>query len=289
MPNIKISDLPPIALPIDLSNTFIEVQAVEGGEDVSRKATVDQVAQAGGAPADATYVTLSLDATLTDERTLAGEATVVSITDNGAGSTVEIGIAALGIDTAKIALLAVDTGQLAANGVDNTKLADMAQDTIKGRQTGSGTGDPEDLTAAQVVAIISSFLPAAGYFNLTATDRVVGSNAGTSQTGDSVFLGGALAGDNNIADNVIAIGSNALAAAVQLDFAGSVVIGANAGQLLDDTRDPWVLIGFNACAALTGAAFHDGNTVIGTNALLISNQNNLQAKQSNQHQNNQLN
>ena len=267
MPNIKISDLPPIGLPIDLNTSFLEVQTVEGGEDVSRKATVDQIAQAGGAPADATYVTLSLNGTLTAERTLAGEAGVVSITDNGAGLTVEIGIDALGIDTAK----------LAADAVDNTKLADMAQDTIKGRQTGSGTGDPEDLTAAQVVAIISSSLPASGYFLLTATDRVIGSNAGTSNSGDNVFLANALAGDNNIADNVIAIGPNALAAAAQLDFDGSIVIGQNAGALIADTRDPWIIIGQNAAANIPGAAFHDGNTIIGTDALTTSVQSNLQA------------
>ena len=40
------------------------------------------------------------------------------------------------------------------NGVSNGKLADMAQDTIKGRITGS-TGDPEDLTPAQVRTIIN--------------------------------------------------------------------------------------------------------------------------------------
>ncbi len=33
--------------------------------------------------------------------------------------------------------------------VTNAKLADMAEATIKGRQAGAGTGDPQDLTAAQ--------------------------------------------------------------------------------------------------------------------------------------------
>lgn len=44
---------------------------------------------------------------------------------------------------------------IANNAVSNVKLADMATQTIKGRTT-TGTGDPEDLTAAQVRAIIGA-------------------------------------------------------------------------------------------------------------------------------------
>src|SRR3990167_2024849 len=42
----------------------------------------------GGAPSDATYVTLSSNGTLTNERILTGTANQITITDNGAGSTV---------------------------------------------------------------------------------------------------------------------------------------------------------------------------------------------------------
>jgi hypothetical protein len=44
--------------------------------------------------------------------------------------------------------------------VTNAKLADMAQSTIKGRAAGAGTGDPTDLSAAQVRDILG--IPAAG-------------------------------------------------------------------------------------------------------------------------------
>jgi hypothetical protein len=42
---------------------------------------------------------------------------------------------------------------VADNAITNAKLADMANSTLKGRTT-AGTGDPEDLTAAQAAAIL---------------------------------------------------------------------------------------------------------------------------------------
>jgi hypothetical protein len=44
------------------------------------------------------------------------------------------------------------------NTVTNAKAADMAEATIKGRASGAGTGDPTDLTAAQVRTIINMVL-----------------------------------------------------------------------------------------------------------------------------------
>lgn len=46
---------------------------------------------------------------------------------------------------------------IAADAVTNTKLANMATATFKGRAT-AGTGDPEDLTAAQATAILNAFV-----------------------------------------------------------------------------------------------------------------------------------
>ena len=47
----------------------------------------------------------------------------------------------------------INTNNLANNAVSNTKLADMAEATIKGRVT-AATGDPEDLTVAQVQTML---------------------------------------------------------------------------------------------------------------------------------------
>jgi len=46
---------------------------------------------------------------------------------------------------------------IAAGAVTNAKLASMAQALIKGRSSGAGAGDPEDLTAAQATAILDAF------------------------------------------------------------------------------------------------------------------------------------
>ena len=49
-------------------------------------------ASGGAAPSDATYVTLSTNATLTNERVLTGTANQVVLTDNGAGSTIVLSL-----------------------------------------------------------------------------------------------------------------------------------------------------------------------------------------------------
>lgn len=46
------------------------------------------------------------------------------------------------------------TADINNDAIDNTKLANMGQSTIKGRAAGAGTGDPSDLTDAQVRTIL---------------------------------------------------------------------------------------------------------------------------------------
>jgi hypothetical protein len=54
----------------------------------------------------------------------------------------------------------LSTAGMANNAVDNTKLDNMVEATIKGRAAGAGTGDPQDLTAAQVATIVGGVLVA---------------------------------------------------------------------------------------------------------------------------------
>jgi len=60
--------------------------------------------------------------------------------------------------TGAVANLSVDTAQIANDAVTNAKLANMAVNTVKGRKT-SGTGDPEDLTVAELGQYLGLWVP----------------------------------------------------------------------------------------------------------------------------------
>jgi hypothetical protein len=55
-----------------------------------------------------------------------------------------------------LAFALIGTNNLDNDAVTNAKLANMAQARIKGRAVGAGTGDPADLTEAQVLAIVDA-------------------------------------------------------------------------------------------------------------------------------------
>lgn len=78
-----------------------------------------------GAPTNAQYVVISLDATLTDERRLQVNSTHLSLVDAGANADVTLSIA--------------------DNGVTFAKMQDISTGTLIGRTT-AGTGDPEEIT-----------------------------------------------------------------------------------------------------------------------------------------------
>lgn len=101
-------------------------------------------ASGGGSPTNAQYVTLALDATLTDERTLAVGA-ALSLVDGGAGAAVTLDRAALTGDVTASA--GANATTIANDAVTNAKLANMVAHTVKVRAAGT-TGDPSDLAIA---------------------------------------------------------------------------------------------------------------------------------------------
>lgn len=93
------------------------------------------------------------------------------------------------------------TATIAADAVANTQLANMAQATIKGRASGAGTGDPTDLSAAQVATIINSSLSHLSLTNIgsnshAAIDAHMSSTASHGATGAVVGTTNAQTLDN---------------------------------------------------------------------------------------------
>lgn len=83
----------------------------------------------------------------------------------------------------------VGTAFIPDNSITNAKLADMADSTIKGRASGAGTGDPQDLTGTQVVAILPSATTAVNGVVMLATDAEIQQSA----AGSNVIAASALA------------------------------------------------------------------------------------------------
>ena len=87
------------------------------------------------------------------------------------------------LDTDALTFSVFGDSTIAADSVDNTKLANMAQATVKGRASGTSTGDPVDLTPDQLVAIINAASAALNAARLPTTAdtnaRVAVEKAGT--------------------------------------------------------------------------------------------------------------
>lgn len=164
---------------------------------------------------------------------------------------------------------------IANDAVTNTKLANMAQATIKGRQAGTGTGDPEDLTATQVRTILNVADGANAYVhpnhtgdvtsladgaqtiandavtyakiqNVSATDKVLGrytAGAGDVEEITCTAAGRALLDDADAAAQRTTLGGVAVGAATSTDNAVARFDGAdgktlqNSGVVVDDSNN----------------------------------------------------
>lgn len=100
---------------------------------------------------------------------------------------------------------------LPAGSVTNAELANMAQATIKGRASGAGTGDPQDLTANQASTILDG-----------ATDpflRTSAASGGTTNVGSTTVDFGAFPGKSD----------------------ASATITGQAGILVGSKVDAWIV------------------------------------------------
>ena len=117
----------------------------------------------GNASNQATGVTMSGDATISNTgaitisnnainspKILDGAVNNTKILDGAVGNTkIQDGA----VNTVKIQDAAITSSKIANDAVDNTKLSNMPTQTIKGRNT-AGSGNPEDLTVAQVKTML---------------------------------------------------------------------------------------------------------------------------------------
>ena len=109
------------------------------------------------------------------------------------------------------------------NAVTNAKLANMAQSTIKGRAAAAGTGDPQDLTAAQVRTIINVADGADNYASWTILDGDTTSYPITS--GDTLqIVGGGGITSNFTADDVLTISHNDTSSQASVNNTGRTYI-----------------------------------------------------------------
>jgi len=154
----------------------------------------------GGAPLGASYVVISPNAILTDERQLAVVAPI-TLADNGAGETVEIGLNISGIDHGGLAGLGDD---------DHTQYLRLAG-RAGGQTAYGGTGAAETLTLVSTAHATKGniILGAAGLFDLTPAGQLqlpVQGSAGGLLIGTDVNLYRSAANVLKTNDSFLALG-----------------------------------------------------------------------------------
>lgn len=167
---------------------------VPNGENLQDPVTLAQLLnmEHGMAPIDAAYVVAVASAALTADRVLTGEATVITITDNGANSTIVVSITAKGVTFAKIQDIATDR----LVGRDTAGTGSLEQLTVGGgvEFTGTGgiqrsalTGDVTASAGSNSTTVISASDTVAGKVELaTAAETTTGTDATRAVTPDGL-------------------------------------------------------------------------------------------------------
>jgi len=124
------------------------------------------------------------------------------------------------------------TARIANDAITNAKLANVATSTIKGRTTG-GTGDPEDLTAAQARGVLNVEDGANAYSHPNHTGDVTSSGDGAQTIAANAVTEAKIANsavtENKIANDAVTIGKVA-DAAIQEIRGKSELVSVSAGK-----------------------------------------------------------
>lgn len=113
-----------------------------------------------------------------------------------AGTTWDVPLAQVSITTAGIITVTDQrewVGGVGNGVVDNTKLADMVAATLKGRAAGGGSGDPSDLNAAQVRALLNVADGANAYVHPNHTGDVTSNSDGATTIANKAVTNAKLA------------------------------------------------------------------------------------------------
>lgn len=166
----KLAQVAALTVLGNATNATADVSTIGAGTDgfVLRRSGTElrfgTVATAGIAPGAVTDAKLRDSAALSvigrSANSTGGPADVAAASD---GEVLRRSGAALGFGT-------VATAGIADDAVTNAKAANMAEATIKGRAAGAGTGDPTDLTVAQVATALKAHGEMLGHA-YTATDE----------------------------------------------------------------------------------------------------------------------
>lgn len=128
-----------------------------GSGTIQRAALTGDVTAAANSNALAIATAAVTDAKLRNS----GALSVIGRSANSSGAPADISVtptsgAVLRESGSVLGFGTVDTAGLTASAVTNAKLSQMAQATVKGRAAAAGTGDPVDLTAAQLITILTA-------------------------------------------------------------------------------------------------------------------------------------
>jgi len=202
---------------------------------------------AGGAPANADYVTLSTNGTLTNERVLTGTANQVVITDGGAGAAVTLSLpqSIATSSTPTFGGLTLASPLTVPNGGTGA-----ATFTLGGVLTGNGTGAIQATTAGTSGQVLTSNgagvaptfqastgAPTGAQYVTLATDATLTAERVLTGTANQVTIT-----DNGAGSTVVLSLPQSIATTSVVTFGGSIINGRERSQVVASTAGNYAVL-----------------------------------------------